>query len=331
MKITFLGSGAWATALAYEIKKKEGMDILLYGKEPTQIEDINVRHRNGTFFDDVELPPSIQATLDPKLALNGRDALVLAVPSKAIGDIVPLIDRYCDTKPLLINVIKGFDPETGVGITTFIEQQLGDKVKGVVSLVGPSFAFDVIHDDLTAVCAVSHDEDCAKEVQRLFSSPCFRVYVQEDVIGAEVGAGMKNIIAIASGIMEGLGYKDNTRAALITRGLAEITRFGLSRGAKADTFLGLTGVGDLLLTSSSLRSRNYSLGVAIGKVNDAESVLAANSKTVEGVIAAKTIHHLSHRIGVETPIVDAVYRVLYEKAKPSEEVYKLMSRDLKAE
>lgn len=331
MKITFLGSGAWATALAYALSKKDGMDILLYGKEPSQIEDINQKHMNSFFFDDVHLPASIKATLNPKEALHDRDALVLAVPSKAIGDIVPLIESFCDSKPLLINVIKGFDPETGVGITTLIEKVLGNKVAGIVSLVGPSFAYDVIHDDLTAVCAVSHDKEAAKTVQRLFSSSCFRVYVQEDVVGAEIGAGMKNIIAIASGIMEGLGYKDNTRAALITRGLAEMTRFGVHRGARADTFLGLTGVGDLLLTSSSKRSRNYTLGLAIGEANDARPVLEANKKTVEGVIAAKTIYALSKRIDVDTPIVDAVYRVLYENAIPSEEVKKLMGRDLKEE
>ena len=331
MKITFLGSGAWATALAYALSKNEGADILLYGRDQGEIEDINLRNCNSRYFDDVTLPSSIKATLDPVEALKGRDALLLAVPSKAIQDIVSLIKEHCDTKPLLINVIKGFDPETGVGVTSLIEECLGNQVQGVVSLVGPSFAYDVIHDDLTAVCAVSHDKEAARQVQRLFSSSSFRVYVQDDVIGAEIGAGMKNIIAIASGIMEGLGYKDNTRAALITRGLAEMTRFGLVRGAKEETFLGLTGVGDLVLTCSSKRSRNYTLGLAIGEANDAAIVLAQNKKTVEGVIAAKTIYALSKRINVETPIVDAVYRVLYENAKPSLEVGKLMTRELKEE
>ncbi len=331
MKITFLGSGAWATALAYALSKKEGAEILLYGNSQEEVDDINLHHRNSRYFDDVVLPPSIKASSDPSSALKGRDALVLAVPSKAIGDIVSLINEHCDNKPLLINVIKGFDPTTGVGITSLIEERFANQVSGIVSLVGPSFAYDVIHDDLTAVCAVSHSKEAATRVQELFSSSCFRVYVQEDVIGAEIGAGMKNIIAIASGIMEGLGYKDNTRAALITRGLAEITRFGLTRGAKEETFLGLTGVGDLMLTCSSHRSRNYTLGLAIGEKNDAKEVLSLNQKTVEGVIAAKTIYELGKRIGVETPIVDAVYRVLYDFKKPSEEVGRLMGRSLKEE
>ena len=313
MKITFLGSGAWGTALAYALSKKDDTDILMYGRSESEIDDINNNHRNSRYFDDVILPNVIRGTTDP--------------------DIVTLISKHCDNSPLLINVIKGFDPLTGEGITSLIKGSLGKDglVSGIVSLVGPSFAYDVIHDDLTAVCAVSESKENAVFVQKLFSSDCFRVYVQEDVVGAEIGAGMKNIIAIASGIMEGLGYKDNTRAALITRGLAEITRFGLARGAKEETFLGLTGVGDLMLTCSSYRSRNYSLGLEIGKENDAINVLLRNEKTVEGVIAAKTIYATSKKIGVDTPIVDAVYHVLYEGAKPSDEVHKLMLRQLKAE
>ena len=331
MRITFLGSGAWASALAHALSKKADNEILMYGNCQPEIDDINQNHRNSKYFDDVELDHQISATTDPVYALKGRDALVLAVPSKAIQSIVELIEAHCDTKPLLINVIKGFDPETGVGITSLVQSSIGDKVSGVVSLVGPSFAYDVIHDDPTAICAVSSDKASAIQVQNMFSSSCFRVYVQSDVVGAEIGAGMKNIIAIASGIMEGLGYKDNARAALITRGLAEITRFGLTQGAKAETFLGLTGVGDLVLTCSSRRSRNYTLGLAIGQADEASSVLAANQKTVEGVIAAKTIYEFSKRIPVDTPIVDAVYRVLYEGEKPSSEVYELMGRALKAE
>lgn len=333
MKITFLGSGAWATALAYDLSKTSGHDILLYGKEPSQIDDINQNHRNSAFFSDVTLPDCIHATLDPSKALSGRDVLVLAVPSSQINNIVLLIQEYCDTTPLLVNVIKGFDPNTGEGISHVIGRSLEGrvKIKGLVSLVGPSFAYDVIHDDLTAVCAVSEDPEQAKIVQHLFSSSSFRVYVQTDVVGAETGAGMKNIIAIASGIMEGLGYKDNTRAALITRGLAEITRYGMAVGAHRETFLGLTGVGDLCLTASSHRSRNYEFGILIGQADDAAAALANNQKTVEGVLAAKTIHFQSQRLGVETPIVDVVYAVLYEGLKPSVAVRKLMERELKSE
>lgn len=333
MKITVLGSGAWGTALAYALSKKEDNDVLIYGINEEEISDINLNHRNSHFFDDVTLPTSIKATTSPSIAIKGRDILLLAVPSSQINNIVPLIAENCDTTPLIINVIKGFDPNTGEGIAFLIEKALRGKMdfKAVVSLVGPSFAHDVIHDELTAVCAVSEDKEAAKTVQELFSSPSFRVYVQVDVVGAEIGAGMKNIIAIASGIMEGLGYHDNTRSALITRGLAEITRFGLAKGAHASTFLGLTGVGDLCLTASSHRSRNYTLGLDIGKEDNAKPVLERNTKTVEGVLAAKTIHLEAKRIGVEVPITDAVYEVLYENKTPSLAVKELMARSLKEE
>ena len=333
MKITFLGSGAWATALAYDLAKAGQHDIWMYGNNPAEIEDISLRHANSKYFPDISLPTCIKATLDPKEALAKADALVLAVPSSQINNIVALLKDNCDTKPLLINVIKGFDPKTGVGISTLIKQSFDESFspRGIVCLVGPSFAYDVIHDDLTAVCAVSDVEEDAKEVQHLFSSPSFRVYVQRDVVGAEIGAGMKNIIAIASGIMEGLGYKDNTRAALITRGLAEMTRYGIKHGAKAETFLGLTGVGDLCLTASSHRSRNYEFGILIGKDDSAVNALANNQKTVEGVYAAKTIHEQALKEGISVPIVDSVYAVLYEGKKPSEEVKALMERSLKAE
>ena len=331
MKITVLGSGAWGTALAYALNKNQGHDILLYGCVPAEIDDINKNHQNSKFFPDIVLPDALRATLDPDVALKGRDILLLAVPSSQINNIANLINEQCDTAPLIINVIKGFDPVTGEGIASMIQKALRCPIQGIVSLVGPSFAHDVIHDDLTAVCAVSENVGLAKKVQELFSTDCFRVYVQTDVVGAEIGAGMKNIIAIASGIMEGLGYHDNTRAALITRGLAEMTRFGLAKGASAQTFLGLTGVGDLTLTASSHRSRNYTLGIDIGKEDDATAVLERNQKTVEGVLAAKTIHAHAKLIGVETPITDAVYEVLYEKKKPSLVVAELMRRALKAE
>ena len=333
MNITFLGSGAWATALAYDLSQSDNHDILLYGRDPNEIDDINRRHQNTRYFQDITLPDCIKATLDPKLALHGRDVLVLAVPSSQINNIVALIEEHCDTNPLLVNVIKGFDPNTGEGISRVIYKSLEGrtKIQGLVSLVGPSFAYDVIHNDLTAVCAVSENREQAQVVQKLFASPFFRVYVQTDVVGAEIGAGMKNIIAIASGIMEGLGYKDNTRAALITRGLAEITRYGLRCGAKAETFLGLTGVGDLCLTASSHRSRNYEFGIKIGQDDDAKPALESNTKTVEGVLAAKTIHFQSKKIGIETPIVDIVYAILYEGLKPSSGVKMLMERELKEE
>ena len=333
MKIAFIGSGAWATALASVLAEHEDNEIVLYGKRKEEVDDINLNHKNAAFFPDVTLKDSITATLDEDVALKGAELLVLATPSSQIGNVMAMLKEHLDSKPLLVNVIKGFDPNTAEGITSVIKKALPNKdmVRGIVSLVGPSFAKDVIHHDNTCVCAVSDDLEAAQEVQRTFSSTTFRVYTNTDVIGAEIGAGMKNIIAIASGILMGLGYQDNARASLIPRGLAEITRYGVYKGAQEKTFLGLTGVGDLFLTCSSPSSRNYSFGLEIGKRGEAPSVLKENKKTVEGVLACKTIHEHAAKEGISTPIVDAVYAVLYEGVSPKKMAAALMERSLKAE
>ena len=333
MKIAFIGSGAWATALASVLAEHEENNIILYGKRKEEVDDINLNHKNSAYFPDVTLNKRISATLDEVVALKGVELLVLATPSSQIGNIMAMLKEHLKSKPLLVNVIKGFDPVTAEGITSLIKKVLPslDTVESVVSLVGPSFAKDVIHKDNTCVCAVSEDLKAAQKVQAIFSSSTFRVYTNTDVIGAEIGAGMKNIIAIASGILMGLGYQDNARASLITRGLAEITRYGVSKGAQEKTFLGLTGVGDLFLTCSSPSSRNYSFGLEIGKRGEAASVLAENKKTVEGVLACKTIHEHAAKDGVSTPIVDAGYAVLYEGLSPKKMATLLMERSLKAE
>lgn len=330
MKISFIGSGAWATALASTLAEK-GFSPILYGLSKEEIDDININHRNSKYFPDIELNPSIKGTLDPQEAIVDADVIVLAVPSKAVPSILGLFPENPAKPPLIINVIKGFDLDTGEGVTTKLTRLFASKARAIVSLLGPTFAYCVIHKDPTACCAVSENIEAAREVQHLFSSSIFRVYVQRDLLGAEIGAGMKNAIAIASGIMSGLGYGDNARAALLTRGLAEITRYGIAKGAKAETFLGLTGIGDLTLTCSSPLSRNFSFGIEIGKANDAQTVILNSTKTVEGIRAAKSVHFDSARIGVETPIIDAVYRVLYENKKPSDEVANLMGRALKDE
>ena len=228
--------------------------------------------------------------------------------------------------------ISGFDPITFEGFTQTLEELFPkERIRGVVSLMGPSFAKEVANHQRTAVCAVGHNQKCNEEVQHLFSNDYFRVYTQDDVIGAEIGAGMKNIIAIASGILSGLGYENNSRAALITRGLAEITRFGLAKGAKEKTFLGLTGIGDLFLTCSSPMSRNFSAGVEIGEADSGENFLKNNKTTVEGIEACRLVHQEAKRIGVSVPITDAIYAILFHRLRPSAVVSLLMNRALKAE
>jgi glycerol-3-phosphate dehydrogenase (NAD(P)+) len=206
-----------------------------------------------------------------------------------------------------------------------------DKLRAVVSLIGPSHAEEVILRKLTVINAVSEDEEAAKIIQKLFSNDYFRVYRNTDVIGAEVGVAMKNVMAIASGILEGIGQGDNAKAALMTRGLAEMTRFGVRQGGREETFLGLDGVGDLIVTCTSRHSRNFMAGYQIGLDGGAEKFLKENKKTVEGILACKVVHEEALRQGIELPITAQVYAVLYENKKPAEALAGLMNRELKAE
>ena len=330
MKVSFLGSGAWATALA-NVVSDNGHEVLLYGVCKDEIDDININHQNKKYFKDVTLNESIKGTLNIDEVIDS-DVIVIAVPSSQIRVVLNKIKDRLVNKPVILNVSKGFDKDTFKRLSEVIKEEIDeDKMSGVVSLIGPSYAEEVVVKFYTAISAVSSSKDAAKKIQVLFSNNYFRVYTNDDEIGAEVGAGIKNVIAIASGILWGLGYKDNSRAALITRGLAEITRYGVAIGANQKTFLGLTGIGDLFLTCSSLTSRNFSSGVEIGRLDSAEEFLKNNTKTVEGIYACKIIHDSALELGVDMPITNAVYNVLYENKKPSEELVQLMTRRLRRE
>ena len=331
MKIGFIGSGAWATALA-NVCSDNKHEVVVYGIDQNEINDINLNHKNSKYFKEVLLNESIKATLNLKEAVQDSDVIVTAVPSSQIRNVLSQIEKELDSKPIILNVAKGFDGKTHKRISEVIKDSIEpSKIKGVVTLIGPSYAEEVVVRYYTAVCAVSSSLECAEVIQELFSNTYFRVYTNEDEVGAEVGAGIKNVIAIASGILTGLGYKDNSRAALITRGLAEITRYGVALGADQKTFLGLTGIGDLFLTCSSITSRNYSCGIEIGKLDSASEFLKDNTKTIEGIIASKIIHDSAKELNIDMPIVNAVYEVLYENKKPSEILVQLMNRKLKGE
>ena len=280
----------------------------------------------------MKLNESIKATLNIEEAVKDSAVIVLATPSSQIRNVLKQIEGIINSNPIILNVSKGFDSQTFRRLSEIIKESIDEnKIKGVVSLIGPSYAEEVMKKYTTAICSVSSSFDCATTIQSIFSNSYFRVYTNDDEVGAEIGAGLKNVIAIASGILEGLGYKDNSRAALITRGLAEITRYGMSLGANQKTFLGLTGIGDLFLTCSSKTSRNYSCGVEIGKLDSAELFLKDNKKTVEGIYASKIIYESSIRLGIDMPITRAVYQVIYENKKPSEIIIELMNRRLKEE
>lgn len=332
MKITIFGTGTWGTALA-QVLSDNNHDPLLYGIIKEQVDDINLNHRNTFFFgENVLLAPSIKATDDFQKALDYSEIYLLAVPSVALKDVLAKINANITKKVLIINTAKGFDPETGSRLSELVRKIIAtDKLEGVVSLIGPSHAEEVVIRLLTVITATSTDLTLAERVQTLFATQYFRVYTQDDEIGAELGVSYKNAIAIASGILAGLGYGDNARAALITRGLAEMVRFGTAFGGREKTYLGLTGLGDLIVTCNSVHSRNFQAGFTIGKTGDAFNFLKTNTKTVEGIRTIKVIYEQAKKQKIDVPIINALYEVLYNNKVPREIVQKVMLRPLKEE
>ena len=332
MKCTILGSGTWGTALG-QVLLDNGNDVIIYGIDENEINDININHQNSKFFpQDVVLPENVKATTSLEKALEDVELLVVAVPTFAYRDVLSKVKPLLNKKIHIISAAKGFDPATLKRMSEVIREiiPLNNRYE-VVSLIGPGHAEEVILRMLTCITSTCIDEKEAEFIQKIFANRYFRVYVQTDEIGAEYGVAMKNAIAIASGILCGLGMGDNAKAALVTRGLVEMIRFGELAGGKANTFIGLTGIGDLMVTCNSYHSRNFQAGLEIGKADSSEEFLKNNKKTVEGIKTAKIVYEMAKEKNVEVPIIEAVYQVLYESHKPSELMYKLMTRELKKE
>lgn len=330
MKTAVIVTGSWGTALA-QVLADNGQDVILYGIDPGEIQDINENHRNSKFFPETELNPALKATGNLEDAADA-DIVLLAVPSAAIAPVARQVADVLKKKAIWINVAKGFNPGTNERLSEVLRREIpADKLSSVVSLIGPSHAEEVVERQLTTIDAVSLNEKDAETVQKLFSNGYMRIYTGTDEIGSEFGAAVKNVMAIASGIIAGLGYKDNTRAALITRGLQEMIRFGSHFGGNPETFIGLTGVGDLIVTCSSWNSRNFQAGYQIGKENDVKHFLETNKKTTEGIRTAKIVHDLARQEGIDVPICEEVYQILYEGKEPRLCASDLMLRDLKKE
>ena len=331
MKTVVIGSGSWGTALAQALADNNH-DVCIYGVDENEVRDIQENHRNSKFFGpDVALNPSLTATTDINV-VKKAGLIVLAVPTIAIDPICTQINPLLTKKIIIVNVSKGFHPETNERMSEVIRRCIDeDKLSSVVSLIGPSHAEEVVIHQLTTIDAISLNEEDAKTVQELFSNSYLRIYTGDDEIGSELGVAIKNVMAIASGILSGLGYQDNTRAALITRGLQEMIRYGVHFGGKQETFMGLTGVGDLIVTCTSVHSRNFEAGYQIGKENSVENFMKNNKKTVEGVRTAKIVHKVATQEGIEMPICEEVYQILFEGKEPKLCATELMIRKLKKE
>lgn len=332
MKIGVIGTGAWGAALTAVLSENLNEKIFIYDKNPSKL---NYFLNNKTFevFNWYKFSSNLVVEFNLKTIVENADILLIAVPTKFLYDLIYEIKGYINSDKLIINVAKGFEPKTEKPILEFIKDIFFDlpyEIK-LSSILGPGFAKEVINHNLTCVCSVSNELKIAKKVQKLFSNSYFRVYTLTDVIGAEIGTALKNIVAIGSGIVKGLGYGENTKAALITRGLAEIKRFGKFFGAKDSTFLGLTGLGDLVLTCNTDESRNFSAGYEIGIKNDGKAIVLDENRTIEGVVATKTVYDIAIKNNIVMPITFAIYDVLYKGEKPSNLVSVLMERPLKNE
>ncbi len=330
MNYGVIGAGAMGLALA-NVLLDNNKNVLVYGRNPAKVKYLNEKHQSE-YLDNIKLNEKLKVIDSLEELLNFSDALIIAVPSKEVKNIIKEINLIIKHKVLIINAAKGLEHNSKIGMQELIKLNFNkDYFLGVVSLLGPGFAKEIIRRNITLICAVSEDLNQAKLIQNDFSNDYFRVYVSDDVIGAEIGSAMKNAIAIASGILAGLGYGENSKAALITRGLVEIQRLGKILGGKSTTFLGLTGVGDLILTCNSLNSRNYSIGYEIGKTNDSLKALSSNHLTIEGYDTVKVLKELANENEIELPIINGLYRVLYLNDKPSIVINELMSRPLKEE
>jgi glycerol-3-phosphate dehydrogenase (NAD(P)+) len=326
-----LGAGAWGTALANLLARK-GVEATLWSYEADVAEGINREHRNTRYLQDVELAPSLAATPDMARALDGADVVVSVSPSHVVRRVMADAAPHLRPGTLVVSASKGIENDTLQTMDEVLEDVLPRELGAECTyLSGPSFALEVGLEHPTAVTIASRSEAAARRAQEIFQTPYFRVYTSTDVRGVELGGSLKNVIAIAAGVVDGLGFGNNTRAALITRGLAEMARLGVAAGADPRTFAGLAGMGDLILTCTGALSRNRSVGVELGRGRKLDDILGGMVAVAEGVRTAKSARDLARKLGIEMPIVEAMHAVMFEGLDPRDAVTALMLREPKAE
>lgn len=329
MKACILGSGSWGSALSF-VLASNGLDVSLYSRNESVF--LSEKKKVYEAFPNKTLPDHVHYTNDLNSALSDAEIVVFSIPSKAYREMAKKANGLLKGKVHIVSTAKGFDPLTKCRLSSVLREEIEEEKRyDIVSLIGPSFASEVMDGLFTCLSSVSLDLEEAKYIQKVFSNEKVRVYSATDEIGAECSAALKNVLAIASGILTGMKQGENARAALVTRGIAEIKRFSMALGSKESTFLGLTGIGDLMLTCSSNTSRNFALGYEIGISNDPENVLKNNTKTTEGVLSTRYALEIASKHKVEMPIASALYDVLFSCKKPSEIVPSLMLRTLKNE
>jgi glycerol-3-phosphate dehydrogenase (NAD(P)+) len=325
--VTVLGSGSWGTTLAIHLANA-GHEARLWGIPRSDLDAIEVHRENRKFLPGIMVPDGVKVRPELKAALEGAEFVLVVVPSQAVRSVAEQL-RDLGAMGVLVSASKGLELGSLKRLSEVIEETLG-AVDPVV-LTGPSHAEEVSRGIPTSVVAAARDEARARSVQVLFSTARFRVYTNTDVPGCEYAAALKNVIAIAAGVCDGLGYGDNTKGALLTRGMAEMARLGVAMGARRETFFGLAGIGDLIATAMSRHSRNRLVGERLGLGETLEQVLANMVMVAEGVHTARAARELGRKLGVETPLTDQVCDILSGATRPREALQALMSRDLKSE
>jgi glycerol-3-phosphate dehydrogenase (NAD(P)+) len=328
VKSAVIGAGAWGSALA-NVLAANGHAVELWAREPDVVDSVNASRENRRFLPGVAMNAGVHATGSISDALGDADVVLYVAPSHALREVAASGAGCVHRDAVLVVASKGIER----GTLSIMSDVVADTVpsRPVVALSGPSFAAEVANGQPTAVVAASKDLESASRVQRALSSDVFRVYTHDDVVGVELGGALKNVMAVATGIAEGLGLGFNSRAALITRGLAEMTRLGIALGAKQSTFAGLAGLGDLVLTCTGALSRNRALGMELGKGSTLEQALEGKDTVAEGVLNTISARALAEREGVDMPIVLAVHRILFEAQPARRAISELMKRELRAE
>ncbi len=331
MHIGIVGAGSWGTALAHLLASK-GLSPALWAYETQVCRQIQKEGENRLYLPDIKLSPGIAVSNDLPAVVANKDIVLMVVPSHLMRSVAEKVAPHLSRETIVVTASKGIENETLLTMTEVLTEILSPlPADNIAVLSGPTFAREVAADIPSVVTVASGTPEIGRYLQQVFSAPVFRVYTNYDIIGVELGGALKNVIALAAGINEGLGLGQNTRAALITRGLAEIRRAGIAMGADPHTFSGLAGVGDLILTCTSTLSRNYTVGKKLGQGMRIDEILAEMRMVAEGVKTAKSAYHLSRKLDVEMPICQEAYAVIYEGVSAKDAVFRLMTRSLKDE
>ena len=330
-KVAVLGPGSWGTALS-QVLNDNGHEVRIWGNLEDQIDEINEKHTNIRYFKDIVLDEKIKGYKDLAEALEGVDAVLFVVPTKVTRLVAKQVAAVLDHKVVVMHASKGLEPDTHERLSTILEEEIPAELRSEIVVVsGPSHAEETIVRDITLISAASKDMETAKYVQNLFSNRYFRLYTNNDVIGVETAGALKNIIAVGAGALHGLGYGDNAKAAIIARGLTEITRLGVAMGANPLTYSGLSGVGDLIVTGTSVHSRNWRAGDQLGRGEKLEDVVRNMGMVIEGISTTKAAYELAQELGVYMPITNAIYSVIYQGASIDEAIKGIMSGEFRHE